>query len=245
MSRVDAFIDLLHGEASALTEASINRIFSHIKGGESFALITNFVMFTRSKEHVQYPCVKAWGAKHETELEHINRANLKKLKAEVESMGYGYIRVQGRYEMGDEAKTLVSEPSLFIIGITAKEAKKLGNKYCQESVLWGKAGEGTFLLFGNGSKDKISDNVSPTDFKYGWSEWKKRKFSFQPPKDVTEAALIYEVNSWGDNYKFMKSVDEILHKRYSASLVEQALDYIIEGGDVTAAVELMRSKKGD
>lgn len=245
MDRTEALVELGRSEGS-LHEASLSRIFSHIENSDRpFALITPYITLGPDVDvfdvfdnpaypgKQQRPCLKRWGVTSKAELEAVNRRNMKDLKSTIS--GLGYIRVNGVYRMaGGE---VVHEPSLFIIGMDDEVAHRLGQRYCQESVLWGQSGVGVYLLNHDESRDRISSAVRPRDFEFGWSEWKGRKFSFQ------EGRLEYVPQNRQDNRQFLTEVMGALRGQYGDS-VDRALDLVADGANPLVALSKLEGLHG-
>jgi hypothetical protein len=233
MNVSQAFEVLTSAEKQALTEASLSRIFRHIKSGEPFALLTSFI-----DEGNKCAVQKNLSG---NDLNSYNNMTFKKLQSDVRGLGYGFIRVFGAFTL--ESGLEVREPSLFVPGMTFDEAHQLGNKYCQESVLVGQLGgepEGVFLLDRTGQRVQLSSHVSPSQFKFGWTEWKKRAFSFKDAK--LESIRVHE-DTFISHYKFSLEINEELERIYEAGAIESALDHLVEGGELTHALSILHAAR--
>ena len=123
-----------------VNEASLGRIYQHIKDDKPFAAMTAFRKSSSEKENLR---------------------NNKVLKTLVRSANFGFVEVVGSYpEPQDDGEVVVvKENSIFIFGkhsddeeVLKKLVKQLGKKYEQDSVLF-KYSSGKVVLtewFGTG-----------------------------------------------------------------------------------------------
>ena len=112
----------LNGDFKKVNEASLNRLYQHYKDSTKigFAILTSWKEY--DVEGVRVP-------------EQENIELFSKLKNTIRSMQLGFVRLTG-YWKDEKSKEQVIEPSLFVIGIDLKKAKKLGKKYNQEAILY-------------------------------------------------------------------------------------------------------------
>lgn len=165
-------------EEQNIAEASLSRIFNHFKKVKETDLTSS----------TSFAIITSWRS---TLTNFENRKRFSELKDTVRSLGYGYIRLEGHWkECQDDTipydqcppELLVDskEPSLFIIGISEKEATALQRRYKQDAIVY--AGPETeqkvSLLFSNGEKMEIGD-FSPGSLAQGYSGWKSRSFHFE------------------------------------------------------------------
>jgi hypothetical protein len=161
-----------------LNEASLGRIYQHV---------------------VSNPKMKNWGVVTASRGELTpaeNKQRNKQLEADLRSMGYGFVHVDGMWQecrkpdteykdCPDDMKVPTQEKSLFIPNITRDDVLKLGNKYQQDSVLFAdeetKAkGEATFIDSKSGESFNIG-KFSPGKIAQGYSKLKGGQvFTFEP-----------------------------------------------------------------
>lgn len=116
---------------SAVTEASLGRIFQHVQdaGVASWGVVTSW----------------RYGADPGKAAE--NSRNLKELRSYLSSLGLGYFLLHGHYEECSDGSHApgqcpkgherpVAEPSFFVPGLTHDQALSLARKYNQDSVLY-------------------------------------------------------------------------------------------------------------
>jgi hypothetical protein len=144
---------------AALNEASLGRVYQHVKGKDgAFAIITSWRGNLSPSE---------------------NKANFRALKGAIRSANLGFFKMKGRWkeEGADEA---TAEPSLFVPGIPLKLAHKLGNKYDQDAIIY--AGPETkgkvALIFKNKSKQVIG-KFHPQAIAQAYSTVKGNTFTFE------------------------------------------------------------------
>lgn len=125
-----------------------------------------------------------------------------KLTSLIRSMGKGFIKTKGGYR--EEGVGLVYEHSFVIPGVTRAEAVKLArqlgrgaelnglpaqqkaqkggaalaDQFRQDSILWGNNEAGAFLIFPNGSADKIGTVMKMNNVQDLFTEWKRRRVTF-------------------------------------------------------------------
>jgi len=188
-----------------ITEASLSRIMRHTEEGP-WAILTS------------------WRGKELEPGE--NEARYKKFQQDVRSLGYGFIRLSGNWR--DKKGNIVSEPSLFVIGMSPEEAHRLGNKYDQEAVLVGAPGYAQ-LIFDSGAKGERLSKFSVRDANDMFSKWKGRKFVFE--------SLELETSS------FVGAMTEKLYG-LPIEVVDDALSRVSEGQDVDAVLKQLRDARG-
>lgn len=148
-----------------LTEASLGRVYQHVKEGESWAILTSWKSETSPDAHEQ------------------NLKNFERLKQMLRSWGYGYNRLMGHGQEEDpktgEIKS-VSEPSLFVPGITLKHAKRIQDRFDQYMIIYG--GPETDWKATAYIKDGSTQNLGefqPNRIAKFYSEVKGRPFVFE------------------------------------------------------------------
>lgn len=142
----------------ALNEASLGRVYQHIKSGESFAILTSWRQDLTPAE---------------------NKANFKALQSALRGANLGFSKLLGHWkEEGQEEAS--AEPSLFVKGITKRLANKLGNRYNQDAILY--AGPDTdgkvVLVFKNGSEITIG-KFHPGKIAQAYSSVRGKTFTFE------------------------------------------------------------------
>ena len=128
-----------------VNEASLGRIYQHIKDDKPFAAMTAFRKSYSKKENLQ---------------------NNKVLKSLVKSADFGFVEVIGSYpEPQDDGEVVVvKENSIFIFGkrsddeeVLKKLVKQLGKKYEQDSVLFKYSSGKVVLMYMDGRSDAVLD----------------------------------------------------------------------------------------
>jgi len=184
-----------------ITEASLSRILHHTEEGQ-WAILTS------------------WRDELTPEQ---NKSNFIEFKQAIRSLNLGFIPLRGKWR--DEATgEIVSEPSVFVIGMKPQDAHRIGNKYNQDAVLVGSPGE-VQLIFKSGGKEKIGSKFSAKDANNIFSEWKGRKFVFE--------SLELIANS------FAGALTEKL-TGLPVDVVDDALSRVSEGEDVDAILAQLR-----
>ena len=122
---------------SFLREARKARLFQYIEDpGKSFAIIS--------------------ASRGEYSMEE-NVERTRQLKADVRALKFGYVELVGGYVETDENgnKIEVVEPSLLIPGIPKDKAIELGEKYEQESILFKKGSEMSYIATSGEDKGEV------------------------------------------------------------------------------------------
>ena len=128
-----------------VNEASLGRIYQHIKDDKPFAAMTAFRKSCSKNENLQ---------------------NNKVLKSLVKSADFGFVEVIGSYpEPQDDGEVVVvKENSIFIFGkrsddeeVLKKLVKQLGKKYEQDSVLFKYSSGKVVLMYMDGRSDAVLD----------------------------------------------------------------------------------------
>ena len=151
--------------ADVLTERSLSRLISQVRSDKSFAILS------------------AW--RHEEEVSYKeNWDNNTKLHKAIRSLGLGAAPMRGAYyeEDAEGNQIRTEEPSWFVYGIEMKAALRLGRRFNQESILWGRrklVGGGVFIIFAGGQTKKIGDKVTLSSIKDAYSEMKGKRFTFE------------------------------------------------------------------
>ena len=155
---------------SQLNEGSLSRLWQHAVNSDS-GIITAF----RSEEYDDDGNVVKSYTKKE------NMKNNKDLRAVLQRLGYGVIKVHGSYIENydtDKAKE-VKENAYFVFdknntGILKKDLKKLGQHYKQDSILFIPKGGKSAELIGT-KKDEYSNKFAYPEYgqsvKYNKSGW--------------------------------------------------------------------------
>jgi len=161
------------GDKSEINEASLGRIYQHIKSeaSDSFAIITAYRGgFSKSEN---------------------NKRN-KNLESDVRSMSLGFFKVKGFWiECEDpsidyndcpaDLKHPVVEISLFIPNISKKDAIRLGRKYEQDAIIYqGKeTNDKVELIDKNGKTMMKLGKFSPNKIKQAYTKIKGKSFTFE------------------------------------------------------------------
>ena len=156
----------------AVTEWSISRAYQQFLDGKtkSFAIITSWRATVDGK-----PVPAS-----------VNNANWSSFKSSAGSAGHGYIELCGVGQENDATGKVVqvSEPSLWINGISLSNAQSLADRYGQYAFVYsGPETSGVVTLFAAGSRTTLG-NFSPTkplsadDINKYWSDWRGRSFRF-------------------------------------------------------------------
>lgn len=161
-----------------LNEASLGRVYQHVKEGQSFAILTSWRQNLPTAE---------------------NKTNFKSLQNSIRSAGLGFFKLLGHWkEEGQDEAT--AEPSLFVPGISKELAHKLGNKFDQDAVVYsGPETEGNIsLIFKSGSLQKIG-KFSPSKVSQAYSSVKGKTFVFEGFEYIAQSytetliAYVYEL----------------------------------------------------
>ena len=164
-----------------VNEASLGRIYQHIKDDKPFAAMTAFRKSSSKKENLQ---------------------NNKVLKSLVKSADFGFVEVVGSYpEPQDDGEVVVvKENSIFIFGkrsddeeVLKKLVKQLGKKYEQDSVLFKYSSGKIVLLYMDGRSDAVLDGVfHPNKIGDYMSRMKNGKtFTIESMKEEPESNAFY------------------------------------------------------
>lgn len=164
-----------------VNEASLGRIYQHIKDDKPFAAMTAFRKSCSKKENLQ---------------------NNKVLKSLVKSADFGFVEVVGSYpEPQDDGEVVVvKENSIFIFGkrsddeeVLKKLVKQLGKKYEQDSVLFKYSSGKIVLLYMDGRSDAVLDGVfHPNKIGDYMSRMKNGKtFTIESMKEEPESNAFY------------------------------------------------------
>ena len=164
-----------------VNEASLGRIYQHIKDDKPFAAMTAFRKSSSKKENLQ---------------------NNKVLKSLVKSADFGFVEVIGSYpEPQDDGEVVVvKENSIFIFGkrsddeeVLKKLVKQLGKKYEQDSVLFKYSSGKVVLMYMNGRSDAVLDGkFHPNKIGDYMSRMKNGKtFTIESMKEEPESNAFY------------------------------------------------------
>jgi len=164
-----------------LDEASLGRVYQHVnadKNVKSWGMVTAFRSLNTPKE---------------------NRKLNKQLEAEIRSKKLGFFKVEGRWRECQDSNVNYAdcppeklkdsiETTFFVPNISMDDLHKFGNKYKQDSVLYGgpeTKGNG-HLIFNNGSHEDVG-KFHPNTIQQAYSKMKDgRTFAFndKPTKKV-------------------------------------------------------------
>jgi hypothetical protein len=164
-----------------LDEASLGRVYQHVMGDKnvkSWGMVTAFRSLNTPKQNKQ-----------------LN----KKLEAQIRAKGLGFFKVEGRWRECQDSDVNYAdcppeklkdsiETTFFIPNISMDDLHKFGNKYKQDSVLYGgpeTKGNG-HLIFNNGSHEDVG-KFHPNTIQQAYSKMKGgRTFAFndKPTKKV-------------------------------------------------------------
>ena len=189
--------DIFENWNNFLNESGLSRVHQHINAHDT-AVITAFRNNPSSDEGSVEPIPP--GEQEESPLK-ANKARNRNLKAVLLKMGYGVTRVDGSYiENFDDAdnRKEVSEESFFVVNLKDdpnfnNNIVKLGQKFCQDSVLLiPQGGDGAFLLGTNASWPGLGEKDPVGRFEGGkeaefMSRVKGRPFVFKE---------IYKQETW-------------------------------------------------
>ena len=210
--------DIFENWNNFLNESGLSRVHQHI-GAHDTAVITAFRNNPSSDEGCVEPIPP--GEQEESPLK-ANKARNRNLKAVLLKMGYGVTRVDGSYiENFDDAdnRKEVSEESFFVVNLKDdsdfnNNIVKLGQKFCQDSVLLiPQGGDGAFLLDRNeswpglGEKDPVGRFEGGKEAEF-MSRVKGRPFVFKE---------IYEQETWDQlgvnaRYTVSKIAERVLNE---------------------------------
>jgi hypothetical protein len=164
-----------------LDEASLGRVYQHVtadKNVKSWGMVTAFRSLNTPKK---------------------NRQLNKQLEAQIRAKGLGFFKVEGRWRECQDSNVNYAdcppdklkdsiETTFFIPNISMDDLHKFGNKYKQDSVLYGgpeTKGNG-HLIFNNGSHEDVG-KFHPNTIQQAYSKMKGgRTFAFndKPTKKV-------------------------------------------------------------
>lgn len=164
-----------------VNEASLGRIYQHIKDDKPFAAMTAFRKSSSEKENLR---------------------NNKVLKTLVRSADFGFVEVVGSYpEPQDDGEVVVvKENSIFIFGkrsddeeVLKKLVKQLGKKYEQDSVLFKYSSGKVVLMYMDGRSDAVLDGkFHPNKIGDYMSRMKDDKtFTIESMKEEPESNAFY------------------------------------------------------
>jgi hypothetical protein len=165
----------------ALNEASLGRVYQHVKksGAQSYAILTSW----RSQDQNGIPVPRP-----------VNLANFKKLKGQLQALGLGFFPLVGSWE-DDQTGEVASEPSLFVLKITAEQVKKFRAEYDQDAVLYsGPDTKGDVVLFRRSGESEKIGAFQPGKIAAVYSKVKGRPFIFECPAENYSQALLQNVH---------------------------------------------------
>lgn len=182
--------------AEEVTAASLSRIWRHFSTDD---IETGIAIVSADRGD------RVLNEAGQVDLKANEKANAKmrdKLKSLIRSMGKGFVTTKGGYQ--ETGVGLVYEHSFVIPGVTRAEAVKLArtlgkgselndlpdqekakkggsaltDQFRQDSVLWGNNVAGAFLLFADGSAEKIGTEMKFQNVQDLFTEWRKRRVTF-------------------------------------------------------------------
>lgn len=169
----------LNGDREALNEASLGRVYQHVKKagkGASLGILTAWLA---------YPSGAPKGDSKEDGKERLatNVKNQKRLKAQIKGAGLGFFKLRGTWdETQDDGSVInVSEPSIAVPGISMELITKLRKQHGQNSVVYlGPETNGDAVLIYAGKVEKIGDGkFHPNKIAAAYSKAKGRSFTFE------------------------------------------------------------------
>ena len=211
-----------------LKETSIVRLFSRLKEGEPFAILTPYRYGERS-----------WAR---------NRELYHELGRCLSELGLSHVQAVGPWtytddKTGEEKKII--EPNFVIYGIGEREAEVLAQQYDQDGFVWGIIGEGVWVIdnLAEGGYRKIYLGDQPTSrvINDGYTQLRTHKFTFRGSESIKCEGLIYKP----DNQITAMGWDSLLEKALRASYgskVDQALEVLRGEGSLQEAVAVLLSK---
>jgi hypothetical protein len=161
---------------TTLQESSLSRLYHHMH--KPFAIMSAFRGGNTKAQNI---------ARHH------------KLQQHVKSMGLSYVNTKGMwkecpypdtpYEQCPEEELVPrAERSLFIIGISRKQAQSLGEAYNQDAVIWGSSPDNVYLISGNNLQSIGS--FRPQVAAAIWTKIDNKTFTFESVADDFGSALI-------------------------------------------------------
>ena len=173
----DVIVARLDGDREALNEASLGRVYQHVKksgDGASLGIVTAWLA-----EPGGAPKDDSEASKNKR-LE-TNSKNQKKLKSQLKSAGLGFFKLRGSWDevQDDGSVKPVSEPSLAVPGMTMDLAKKIRRDYGQNAVIYlGPETKGEAVLIFAGNIEKLG-KFHPGKIAAAYSRVKGRPFIFE------------------------------------------------------------------
>ena len=153
-----------------LNEASLSKAYQELEAGDGFAILTSWDPKKNKKE---------------------NLALFEKLKSEILSLGYGFVKLRGHWKKreintipyGKRSNDKIVdyiEPLLFIPKITLKEIEHLIKKYNQEVAIYGgqEINKNIALIYKNGKQDIIG-KFDPVKIAQAYSKIRGESFIFK------------------------------------------------------------------
>lgn len=139
-----------------LNEASIGRVYQHIKGSESWGIISAFRGGLSKRE---------------------NLSRHRKLAGDVRGLGLGFFKLEGHW-VGDDG--VEKELTLFVPNVDIKALVRLMKKYDQDAVIYSgsETKNNITLYYKSGKKEKIG-SFSPDKVSSAYSKVKGHNFVFE------------------------------------------------------------------
>jgi len=170
-----SFRDILEARGQnkeALNEMSLSRVWQHAKraGERSWAILTSWRYGKTNRQ---------------------NMVQFKKLQQDVRSMGLGFFKLKGHWKECRRSdipykdcpkQDLIDsvELSLWVNGISKRDAEKLMKKYNQDGIVYaGPETKGNVYYVLRGGADQNIGKFKPNKIAQGYSELKGRPFVFE------------------------------------------------------------------
>lgn len=150
-----------------MTEASLSRFYNHSKG--NFAILTSYRAENNNHQNVQ---------------------SYRKLQNDLRDLGLGFVIIIGKWQecqdpmvpytqCPDDMLKEVREPSLFVPGLSYRDAVRLMNKYGQDGVVYGGPEFDQVVLLLRGAEPAKLDQFSPRKIAQAYSTWRGKNFVFE------------------------------------------------------------------
>lgn len=247
-----SYKDVLEAETpDELTEASLSRVWQHLESGDSWGIISAWRGAYESLDPAKLQRRRAENNRRSDQLE-----------SDLQSMGYGYIPLKGRFKEEVDADELdpsdpidpedvegggvwVEERSFFVPQIERGDLVELGAKYDQDAVLFGEPGpDGEVVMIDSDSGETLfslgpneGSNLRPRKIGDAYSRVKGHAFAFgEPPGGARrDPALDESIEQIGEPL-------EGFHFYLGATCMAEAMmrsspDVDVDDGDVKRRVE--------
>ncbi|WP_298751907.1 hypothetical protein [uncultured Arcobacter sp.] len=171
---------------NVFNEVTLSRVWNHFKSDRAVVIMTGFRDEKSNKENIQ--------------------AN-KAIASQLKNAGFGYVFVDGFWveNQGTADEVEVSEDSIFVTADASEKDKliklahELANKYNQDAIFVKESKDNVYLLFKNGSKEKLSGGLKPDKVSQFYTKLRgrgNRTFVFE---SVKPSVTLY--GKWSKNYK--------------------------------------------